>query len=794
MAIQSLAIYTICSNNYVPVAKVLVDSIKRYHPEATLYLCLADTKLSELDFYPQGCEVMAAGELRIPDFRSFAFRYDIMEFNTALKPYMTRHLLMLGHDAVLYFDPDIEVFATLDEILAPLREGASFVLTPHLCQPSEGDAFPDDIGIMRAGVYNLGFLGVGAGSQTDAVLRWWSRRLQYQCLSDQDHGIFVDQKFMDLVPGFADDVRVVRDTAYNVAYWNLSQRELTRDGERWVVDGHPLRFFHFSGIAPKDLTRLSKYTEAFQGEEITPSLRALMRRYADQVLANGYGTVPRALYAYGRFASGTPIPDLVRRMFRERHLVWAGNPFETYEEYLHLPIAEQWAGSSAYLITNLMNELHHREPWLTANFDLKRQEGVEGYTSWFINHARSQQLPDPRLIEPVAERAGRHDRSGHAVRLVPPKCAPNEPDVSVVGYLRLALGVGEGGRQTLRTLVHAGFSAQGVSTQLNSSSPRVDSSFEHQLDEEASARFCVFNVNADQLPHVVAHLDGKLRLDAYRIMMPFWELANLPDAWLGAFDLVDEVWAPTRFIQTTLVHKIKKPVLRMPLALDFEVPSPVPRAKFGLPTDRFLFFFAFDYFSFIDRKNPMAVVRAFKRAFRENGSGAKVGLVLKTLNGAMMPEKSEMLRHELRQDPDLTIIERTLTRMEILQLINACDAVVSLHRSEGLGLLIAEAMALGKPVISTDYSATTELVTMQTGYPVDYELVPVEEGQYLFHEGQVWAEPDVSHAAWVMREVFEDRAGRKQRADAARRHLAKEYSLEACGRRMRERLHALDRA
>ena len=231
-----------------------------------------------------------------------------MEFNTAIKPYMIRYLLAAGHDAVLYFDPDIEVFAPLDGILQPLQNGASFVLTPHLCAPAEGDTYPDDIGIMRAGVYNLGFLGVGAGPEADQVLRWWSRRLQYECVNAQDRGIFVDQKFMDLVPGFASGTHIVRDTAYNVAYWNLQQRELTQDGDHWFVDGQPLRFFHFSGIAPQDLSFLSKHTAAFRSADLIQPLRALMRHYADRVLANGYDTVPRALYAYGRFASGVPIP------------------------------------------------------------------------------------------------------------------------------------------------------------------------------------------------------------------------------------------------------------------------------------------------------------------------------------------------------------------------------------------------------------------------------------------------------------------------------------------------------
>ena len=792
MAIQSLAIFTICSNNYVPMAKVLVESAQRHHPEATLYLCLADERLPRSEFYPPGCEVVTAASLPIPDFRSFAFRYDVMEFNTAVKPTMIRHLLDIGHDAVLYFDPDIEVFERLDSVLAPLHDGASFVLTPHLTQAAEGDAFPDDIGIMRAGVYNLGFLGVGAGEEADRILRWWSRRLQHQCISAQERGIFVDQKFMDLVPGFASGARILRDTTCNVAYWNLPQRALMQGGERWLVDGRPLSFFHFSGIAPRDLSSLSKYTLAFRGEAIAPPLRTLMQHYAEQVLANGYGTVPAGIYAYGRFASGVPIPAQVRHMFRERHLAWSGgDPFETYEEYLHLPAPGQWSGSSACVVTNFMEDLRQREPWLRATYDPATRDGVEGFVDWFVKYGRSV-VPERRLLDPVVERAGQRLQPGIAARRPPAKRTPEEPDATVIGYLRLALGIGEAGRQTLRTLAHAGLNVRGLPIQLNSNSARVDDSLEPLLDTAAPARFQVFNINADQMPQVVEHLDPVLRPDAYRIMVPFWELETLPGPWLGAFDLVDEVWAPTRFIQAALACRVAKPVLRMPLLLHFEAPPASDRRKFGLPEDRFLFFFAFDYFSFIERKNPMAVVRAFKQAFRGPGAHPKVGLVLKTLNAEIVPEKGRAMRDALREDPDVILIERTLTREETMQLIGSCDAVVSLHRSEGLGLLVAEAMALGKPVIATDYSATTELVSPRTGWPVDCKLIPVGEGEYPFHEGQVWAEADVAHAAWQMRRVFEDQAEAERRAQAALRHLAEEYGLDACSRRARDRLRELD--
>jgi len=770
------------------MARILIDSALLHHPEATVYLCLADTPVRDPLFYPDNCTVVPAGSLDIPDFRSFAFRYDIMEFNTALKPFMIRHLMAAGFGAVLYFDPDIEIFHRLDSVLEALDEGASFTLTPHICRPAEGDVYPDDIGIMRAGVYNLGFLGVGAGPEADAVLRWWSRRLQYQCINDQPGGIFVDQKFMDLLPGFAGAARIVRDTTLNVAYWNLAQRALTREGDTWLVDGRPLGFYHYSGFNPRNLARLSKYTDGFQVPGIAPDLMALMRHYADRLLANGHGTIPAGLYAYGKFRSGTVVSDFVRRRFREEHLAWGGDPFDSYEEHLNLSPADRWSGPGSACITNLMVSLRHQQPWLRDSFDPATPASAREYIAWFVDHAESL-VGDPRLVEPVAERLG---ELSMPARHAPPRRGPAEPHVDVVGYLRLALGLGEAGRSTLQSLAAGGIDARGVAVSLNSASAANDTRCEPLLAEQASAPVQVFSINADQIGQVIDHLGDRLRPDSYRIITPFWELSRLPEAWAGAFDLVDEVWAPTRFIQTMLTRRIDKPVVRMPLVLEFEPPARMPRSRFNLPDGRFLFFFAFDYFSFVERKNPLAVVEAFRRAFRTGGRNAPATLVLKTLNSEIVPANAQALRDSLQDNPDVILIERTLTRQATLALIDACDAVVSLHRSEGLGLLIAEAMVLGKPVISTDYSATTELVSPETGYPVDYRLVPVRDGEYPFHDGQHWADADVDHAAWQMREVFEDAAGVARRVAAARVHVHAGYGQAAVSARQVARLRMIE--
>jgi glycosyltransferase involved in cell wall biosynthesis len=212
------------------------------------------------------------------------------------------------------------------------------------------------------------------------------------------------------------------------------------------------------------------------------------------------------------------------------------------------------------------------------------------------------------------------------------------------------------------------------------------------------------------------------------------------------------------------------------------------RARFGLPKDRFLFFFAFDFLSFIERKNPMAAVAAFRAAFP---AGEQAGLVLKCMNGHVVPEKLKAFHDEIAGHPEILLINDTLTREETLALIASTDAVLSLHRSEGLGLLIAEGMLLGKPVIATDYSASQDLLSAETGYPVRCTLVSVPDGAYPFAAGQVWAEPDVGHAAELMAALVADPRAADGRVDAARRHMQTNFCYKNVGRLQAERLCTL---
>jgi glycosyltransferase involved in cell wall biosynthesis len=226
----------------------------------------------------------------------------------------------------------------------------------------------------------------------------------------------------------------------------------------------------------------------------------------------------------------------------------------------------------------------------------------------------------------------------------------------------------------------------------------------------------------------------------------------------------------------------------MPHAISFARPTGDFRAKFGLPHDQYLFLFLYDLNSYSERKNPAGVIEAFRRS---GLAGKGAALVIKVHNAAANPADFERLRADAASLPGTTIISSTLSHPEIYELESACDCFVSLHRSEGFGIAVAESMYLGKPVISTDWSGTAEFVTADNGCPVRCELVTLDRNHGPYSRGQIWAAPAVDHAAEWMQRLFHDRELGQRLGNAARVTIEKNYSPGAIGARYRQRLEAI---
>jgi hypothetical protein len=389
---SKIAIFSICSNNYFPYARILFTSLKKYHPEAALFLCLADLPQPEVELNVAEVEVILAADLGIDNFLDFAFRYDIMEFNTALKPFMMDWLISKrSFERIVYLDPDIEVFAPMQPVFTAFDRGADFAITPHITAPAEFAEFPDDIGIMKAGIYNLGFIALNNSQEARTFLQWWKKRLRYQCLNQQDRGIFVDQKFVDLLPAFHSQVAILRDRTLNVAYWNLEQRKLTQTNEGWLVDGEPLIFFHFSGIMPQKPQRLSKHTERLQNN-LEPAIQNIIAHYLAN-LAKFQDISVDTSYAYGKFSNQIAIADLMRRCYRDTVTAEHDNPFATF--YLELNQPSGIVSSlSPWKITKLMRYLWEQRSDLQIAYDLNHLSDRLDYTLWFVQNAPSYEIDD----------------------------------------------------------------------------------------------------------------------------------------------------------------------------------------------------------------------------------------------------------------------------------------------------------------------------------------------------------------------------------------------------------------
>jgi glycosyltransferase involved in cell wall biosynthesis len=362
--------------------------------------------------------------------------------------------------------------------------------------------------------------------------------------------------------------------------------------------------------------------------------------------------------------------------------------------------------------------------------------------------------------------------------------------VRVTGYMSHVLGLGSAARGYARALSAAGVEVSTVTVALDHvEAPTLLAADygRHGYDElvtDGGHGFELVCVNPDELPGYVGNL-GANYFRGPRIGVWGWEVNAIPARWSRAFGLVNEIWVYSRFVAENIgaVAPIPVTVLPPPVA----APTPTAPVRLGVP-DGFLFLFIFDYMSTIQRKNPVGLIQAFRRAFSA-GEGPR--LLIKTINAPLRPLHEEALLDAAQGRHDIHIVDRSLTTEEMDGLIAGCDCYVSLHRSEGFGLTMAEAMAVGKPVIATAYSGNVDFMNRENSLLVDYELNYVGPDVEIYPPEGEWAEPSVEHAAALMRQVYDDPATGAELGARAREDIARTLSPQATGAAMRGRLMQL---
>lgn len=769
---------TVVAANYLPAARVLAASYLANHPDDEFIIAVIDAE-PDRDELEHGARVLGPDSFGIDrtEYLRMATAYSVTELATAVKPFLLRSLLETAR-VVLFLDPDITVYAPMPE-LTELAKREDLVLTPHVLRPMPRDGQePGEAVIMGTGIFNLGFLACGPGA--GPFLDFWARRLRTDAIAAPAEQLFTDQRWVDQVPALFRHT-VLRDPGYNVAYWNAHERAITRGDDGSVtVDGEPLRFFHFSGYRPERPWQLSYHCAREPRVVLSehPVLRELCDDYGAALKANGYAETLEAVpYGFAKLSDGTPITPAMRRLFRG---AWIdaesahrnGKPTEPIPPHA-------FDGTEAFA------------NWLAGPADrAQRRSGLNRLlmAAWSGRDDLRRAFPHPYAQDNEAFRYWCASSGQREFNLpdwampAPPSDSRSEPDedlgVNMLGYLTAELGLGEMAR-----LLHDAVRASGIP--LNSVVEEKAVSNRTAVDRpetEARPRFGVslLCVNADQT-QVMAEAHPEVFAERYRIGFWAWELEEFPEWLHSAFELVDEIWTVSEFCARAIREHTDLPV--------HVFPAPVRELAMARPRTRehTQFLFAFDFNSVAERKNPWGLIEAFQRAF---GDREDVRLVVKTINAAKHPVAAERLRVLASADSRVRLIEDYLSVTELERLYADSDAYVSLHRSEGFGLTVAQAMVMGIPVVATDYSSTTEFLGEHTGWPVPYTFTTVGEHCFPYQPDAFWAEPDIESAAEAMRRIADHPAEAASKARAAREYMLREHSMIAAANWVEERLRA----
>jgi glycosyltransferase involved in cell wall biosynthesis len=394
-----------------------------------------------------------------------------------------------------------------------------------------------------------------------------------------------------------------------------------------------------------------------------------------------------------------------------------------------------------------------------------------------------------QLLPLLQEDSLHHKAEFVQLRITRPRGTHKPNGVNVVGVPNGQFGIGEDARTAARALMRAGFETTVCPAPIKASTVYKSEWTDDfvQVDPVAKTNLiCLPAVDTYQLilKDWAAVLSGRYNICAWQ-----WELPKWPERWMPLLNMADEIWAQSRFVQKVFESVTEKPVIYMPLAIDKPNFTPLGKAHFGLQERAYTFLSVFDCNSWIKRKNPMGAIRAFLAAFPPYRDD--VCIVVKVMNSNRSSRDYQDLLSLAARDMRIVIIDQYLPRKEMLALIDACDVFVSLHRSEGFGRVIAEAMYIGKPVISTNFSGSIDFAFEDTAYLIDGPLVPLSPGDYVDFEGQYWMDPDVDLAASVFRKCMEAPEATTAMAERGRQFIIDYHSIFPVAVRYHDRLKSL---
>ena len=358
--------------------------------------------------------------------------------------------------------------------------------------------------------------------------------------------------------------------------------------------------------------------------------------------------------------------------------------------------------------------------------------------------------------------------------------------INISGFIKGQFGLGEGVRSNIRSIKAA--SIPFCINDLKLHTPQYISNnenIEENFTEINKYTINLLQANMDDIPKVLKNVGMSYFEKKYNIGFWAWELENFPKEFKWVFNLFDEIWVPSNFCAEAISRISPVPVLKFMHSIEIPKPS-YSRETFNLPKGKFIFLTMFDYYSSIERKNPIAVIDAYLKAFGKNNPD--VLLVIKSSISKDFPKDKKTIVDKIDDNPSIILIEEILEKDHLYSLINCTDCFVSLHCSEGFGLTMAEAMYLEKPVIATSYSSNMEFMTNANSYLVNYSLIKKSERFGYGGNDDYWASADTEHAAQLMLEVVQNPEKANRIAIKAKFDIQKMLSPAVIGNKIKTRI------
>lgn len=352
--------------------------------------------------------------------------------------------------------------------------------------------------------------------------------------------------------------------------------------------------------------------------------------------------------------------------------------------------------------------------------------------------------------------------------------------INLVGNIKAETGLGQSCRLIADELKAAGIPFSIFQyEQLGVMTEGIYDDYNDKISEELPYNVNLIHINPHELGLAFQQSHEIIWNGRYNIGFWLWELEEFPEEWVPCFHCLNEIWTPSEFISTSIRKKTELPVVTIPYHVSVDIPEKSKvecRGNFQLPKDKFLFLMMYDRTSMTERKNPKGVLDAYKKAFESYKYADDIGLVIKINNSTV--QEINMIKSLMPKFCNVYFITEILERQKVNELIYCADAVISLHRAEGFGLVLAEAMYLGIPTIATNWSSNTEFMASDVAYMVDVDLVEITEDIGSFKKGNHWAEPDTAKAADCMRLVYEDCTQRQIIAQNAAQYIRTYLSME----------------